>query len=75
MSTASTSTKCSPAAQAGPSYYRAWFNQPSTLQQHHDLHGKRCIVVDYNRPSVRVFFTEGAVHSMEVLRGCLSKAA
>ena len=26
--------------------YRAWINQPSTAQPHHNLHGRYCIVAD-----------------------------
>ncbi len=55
--------------------YRAWFNQPSTLQEHHNLHGTRCIAIDEedNSGSIRVFFTEGKVYSMMVMRECLSE--
>lgn len=53
--------------------YRAWINQPSTLQPLHKMHGQRCIVQDTGDRSVQVWFTEGAVHSMQVLRECLSK--
>lgn len=53
--------------------YRAWINQPSTLQPLHRLHGTRCIAQDSGERSVRIWFTEGDVHSMEVLRECLSK--
>ena len=47
---------------------RVFINCPSTLQPHHDLHGRRCIAV-YGNPrveTVQVFFTEGAVVSMEI---------
>jgi hypothetical protein len=53
--------------------YRAWINQPSTLQPLHRLNGTRCIVQDTGERSVQVWFTEGDVHSMQVLRECLSK--
>ena len=53
--------------------YRAWINQPSTLQPLHRLHGTRFIAQDSGERSVRIWFTEGDVHSMEVLRECLSK--
>jgi hypothetical protein len=53
--------------------YRAWINQPSTLQTHHKLHGKYCIVIDNREQYLRVFFTEGPVHSMLMDRLCLSK--
>lgn len=54
--------------------YRAWINQPSTLQPLHSLHATKCIAVDTGDRSIRIFFTEGPVHSMEVLRECLSKS-
>jgi len=53
--------------------YRAWINQPSTLDILHNLHGQRCIVQDTGDRLVRIWFTEGAVHSMEVPRKCLSR--
>lgn len=54
--------------------YRAWINQPSTLQPLHDKHGQRCIVVDdREKGTVRAWFTEGAVHSMEIPRLCVSE--
>lgn len=49
--------------------YRGWINQPSRLQPDHALHGKVGIVVDDGqRLVVKMFFTEGPVHSLEVLR-------
>ena len=56
-----------------PRLYRAWINQPSTDQPLHALHGQRCIVEDHGRDSVRIWFTEGDIHSMEVLRRCVSE--
>lgn len=54
--------------------YRGWINQPSTLQPLHELHGKSCIVVDNgDKDSVRLYFTEGEVHSMEALRRCVTR--
>jgi hypothetical protein len=53
--------------------YRAWINQPSTLQPLHALHGVTCIVHDRGDPSVTLYFTEGAVHSMEAFRTCISR--
>lgn len=55
--------------------YRGWINQPSKLNTHHHLHGTRCIVVDNGEGrSVQVWFTEGPVYSMQVLRKAISKA-
>lgn len=50
--------------------YRGRFNQPSTIQPHHDLHWRNVIVEDRDpkSPTVRVHFTYGDVHSMEILR-------
>lgn len=56
-----------------PSVYRAWINQPSTLQPLHDLHGQHCIAVDYGDGDVTIYFTEGAVHSMLVSNLCISQ--
>ena len=61
--------------------YRAWINQPSTLQPTlqplHHMHGKRCIAVE-DRPGnvrlyVRLYFTEGPVHSMDAKPLWISK--
>ena len=53
--------------------YRAWINQPSNLQPLHSEHGKRGIVRDDGGATVRVWFTEGKCHSMEVPRQCVSQ--
>jgi hypothetical protein len=54
--------------------YRAWINQPSTLQPDHALHGKRGIVVnDTGEDYVTIWFTEGPVHSMRIARLSISK--
>jgi hypothetical protein len=55
------------------SIYRAWINQPSTLQPLHHLHGQRCIVDDKGDQSVTLHFTDGDVHSMTALRQCISR--
>lgn len=56
-----------------PTIYRAWINQPSTQQPLHKLHGQCCIVEDTGGASVRLWFAEGDVHSMEALRICVSQ--
>ena len=56
-----------------PQIYRAWINQPSTQQPLHALHGKYCIAHDTGEASLRLYFTEGDLHSMEALRGCISR--
>ena len=53
--------------------YRAWINQPSTLQPLHHLHGKFCIAHDTGDQSVTLYFAEGNVHSMTALRKCISR--
>jgi len=53
--------------------YRAFINQPSTLQDHHKHHGKRCIVQDTGASMVTVWFTEGAIHSMMIDRLAVSR--
>lgn len=55
------------------SIYRAFINQPSTLQPLHDRHGQRCIVYDIGGEFVVLYFTEGVVHSMEASRQCVSR--
>jgi hypothetical protein len=53
--------------------YRAFINQPSTLQPLHALHGARCIVQDNGEKTLRVFFTTGPVQSMQIPRICVSR--
>lgn len=53
--------------------YRAFINQPSTLQPLHDRHGQHCIVNDLDDNCVDIYFTEGDVHSMRVSRQCISR--
>ena len=54
--------------------YRAWINQcGTTINPHRELHGKRCIVQDVGDPFVRVWFTDGPIHSMEIHRLWISK--
>ena len=53
--------------------YRAWINQPSTLQPLHHMHGVKCIVEDNGGNTVTLYFTEGDVHSMEAFKICVSR--
>lgn len=53
--------------------YRAWINQPSTAQPHHNLHGRYCIVADTKEPFVRAYFTEGPIHSTMISRLAISR--
>ena len=53
--------------------YRAWINQPSTLQPLNNLHGRYCIVEDDGDVTVRLWFTEGSVHSMQAPRNSVSE--
>lgn len=53
--------------------YRAWINQPSTLQPLHKYHGKVCIAYDNHTDDLTVYFTSGPIHSMTVLRECVSQ--
>jgi len=53
--------------------YRAWINQPSTLQPLHKMHGTHCIVHDTGDESVTLYFTEGVLHSTTALRQCISR--
>jgi hypothetical protein len=45
--------------------YRAWINQPSTHDPLHSLHRTVCIAVEDRPGNVRLYFTTGAVHSMD----------
>ena len=58
---------------AKPRIFRAWINQPSTLQPLHKLHGTKCIAVEYRPGTVRLYFTEGAVYSMDADPLCVSE--
>ena len=52
---------------------RKWFNQPSTLQDYHKLHGVKVLVQEQpGRSVVQVWFLSGDVVSMEVPPGVLS---
>jgi hypothetical protein len=54
--------------------YRAWINQPSSLQPDHKDNGKRCIVVNDNGERfVYIYFTEGPIHSRKIDRRSLSR--
>jgi hypothetical protein len=55
---------------------RMWINQPSTLQENHELHGVCVLAEDQRLPYrkvVRVWFTSGDVISMEILPSALSE--
>ena len=52
---------------------RMWINQPSTLQQHHDLHGRNVLAQMDGPNCYRVYFLSGPVVSMRLLKGCLSE--
>lgn len=53
--------------------FRAWINQPSTFDLLHKMHGTRCIVQDDGGSTVRLWFTEGPIHSIEAPRKVISK--
>lgn len=54
--------------------YRAWINQPSTLQPGHHLNGRVGIIVDDDgQDSLTMFFTDGDLVSTTVLRQWVSK--
>lgn len=56
-----------------PNIYRAWINQPSTLQPFHKMHGAKCIVVDSGDGWVEAWFVEGPLHMTEMPRDALSR--
>lgn len=51
---------------------RAWVNQPSTLQPHHNLHGTNVLVERETERVSRVWFTEGPIVSQQMQTVCLS---
>jgi hypothetical protein len=53
--------------------YRAWVNQPSTLQPRHDLPGRYCVCIDTGADTVRLYFTEGSLHSTIAPRECIAR--
>lgn len=52
---------------------RMWVNQPSTLQPYHKLHGARVLGVHEYESTFRIYFTEGAVVSQQILACALSE--
>lgn len=56
-----------------PRPYRAWINQPSTLQPLHYMHGVACIAHDEDEGFSTAYFVEGTVHSMRVPRSALTR--
>lgn len=53
--------------------YRGWVNQPSTHQPLHSLHGKKCIVIHDRPGNVRLWFTEGEIHSVDADPLCVTQ--
>jgi hypothetical protein len=58
-----------------PAIYRAWVNQPSTLQPLHRMHGMKCIVYDDHQDDgeVTLYFTDGPIHSMQARKLWISR--
>lgn len=53
--------------------YRAWVNQPSTLQEYHKYHGKVGIAVEELKGDmVTLYFTEGNSLSIYIPKACIS---
>lgn len=52
---------------------RMWVNQPSTLQQHHDLHGTNVLAYLEYGNTMRVYFLKGPVVSQQMSRLALSE--
>ena len=53
--------------------YRAWVNQPSTLQPAHEYNQLVGICEDNGDDFVRLHFTEGIIHSIRLHRQCISR--
>lgn len=51
---------------------RMWVNQPSTLQQHNDLHGTNVLAYREYDDTWRVYFLSGDVVSQQMLGQALS---
>lgn len=52
--------------------YRMWINQPSGLQSHHALHGRRVLAECEYGDTYRVWFLSGPVVSMQLFGAELS---
>jgi len=65
--------------QANSFPQRAWINQPSTLQEHHSLHGKKVITIPplLNAGDdgwhIQIAFIDGPVTSMIINFSALAK--
>lgn len=53
--------------------FRAWINQPSTLQSEHDNHGRNVIALHEYDDTFRIYFLDGAVESQQVFGSALSR--
>ena len=53
---------------------RMWINQPSKLQEFHDLHGTNVLATDepYMNGTARIYFLSGSVVSQLISYNCLS---
>jgi len=51
---------------------RVFINQPSTLQPHHDIHGKVGIAIPEDGEVLDIHFCEGSIHSMRIHKSALS---
>ena len=52
--------------------FRAWINQPSTLQPLHHLHGTNVLAVHEYGSTFRIYFLSGDCISQQADRLCLS---
>lgn len=48
--------------------YRGFINQPSSLQPLHAFHGKRGIVIEKSSKNLTIYFHEGKLISVKVLK-------
>jgi hypothetical protein len=63
-----------PESKGAIKIYRAWVNQPSASQPLHHMHGTFCIAVHDRPGNVRLYFTEGPIHSMDANPMCITRA-
>lgn len=58
--------------QQKPELQRMWVNQPSTLQQHHELNGTNVLAYREYDDTWRVYFLSGEIISQRMLGQALS---
>ena len=52
---------------------RMWINQPSSLQQHHNMHGTNVLASPESQTVTQIFFLSGPLISQQISPLALSK--